>query len=216
MSNVITLDINTPSIQYLCRKDKRLARVINKVGSISYSLYGDNPYAFLIHEIIEQMLSAKVGQTIYNRLLKQCNMKISPERINNLSDEQIRSIGTSKAKVGYIRNITNAIINKILDLDIICNLTDEEAIKVLTQIKGIGNWTAKMYLIFVLDRKDILPFEDGAFLQVYCWMYKTRECSMKSVKAKCKKWKPYSSVASRFCYRALDMGITKEDFDLIK
>lgn len=97
----------------------------------------------------------------------------------------------SNAKVEYIRNITNAITNGTLDLEALKRLSDEEVVAILTKIRGIGNWTAKMYLIFVLDRQDVLPIEDGAFLQVFRWMYKTQNCNERIVTAKCKKWKPF-------------------------
>lgn len=216
MLNVVTLDMNTPSVQYLCKRDKRLAKVISMVGSISYVPHEEDAFAFLVHEIIEQMLSVKAGQKIYGRLEELCKGEISPIRISALTDEQIRSTGTSSAKVEYIRNITNAITSRTLDFSVMWQFSDDEVIASLTKIRGIGKWTAKMYLMFVLDRQDILPFEDGAFLQVYRWMYKTQDCSEKAVTAKCKKWKPYSSVASRFCYRALDAGMTKEEFHLFK
>ncbi len=216
MPNVVTLDMNTPSVQYLCQKDKRLAKVISMVGPISYVLHEEDTYSFLVHEIIEQMLSVKAGQKIYGRLEELCNGTITPERIRELTDEQIRGTGTSNAKVEYIRNITNAIIDRELNFEKMQQLSDKEVIATLTKIRGIGNWTAKMYLIFVLNRQDVLPFEDGAFLQVYRWMYKTQNFSEKAVIAKCKKWSPYSSVASRFCYRALDAGMTKEEFHLFK
>ncbi|MCI9297714.1 MAG: DNA-3-methyladenine glycosylase 2 family protein [Lachnospiraceae bacterium] len=216
MPNVVTIDMSTPSVQYLCKKDKRLAKVISMVGSISYVPHEEDAYAFLVHEIIEQMLSVKAGQKIYSRLEELCGEEISSVRIAALTDEQIRSTGTSNAKVEYIRNITNAVTNGTLDFSAMQHFSDEEVIASLTKIRGIGKWTAKMYLMFVLDRQDILPFEDGAFLQVYRWMYKTQDCSEKAVTTKCKKWKPYSSVASRFCYRALDAGMTKEEFHLFK
>lgn len=216
MPNVVTLDMNTSSVQYLCSKDKRLARVMSMVGSISYVPHKEDAYSFLIHEIIEQMLSVKAGQKIFNRLEQLCDGEISPDRICSLTDDEIRSTGTSNAKVEYIRNITDAIADGTIDFEKMACFPDEDVIKALTRIRGIGKWTAKMYLIFVLDRRDVLPFEDGAFLQVYRWMYKTQDSSEKAVAAKCKKWKPYSSIASRFCYRALDMGMTKEDFHLFK
>lgn len=91
-----------------------------------------------------------------------------------------------------------------------------DVIKKLTSVRGIGNWTAKMYLLFVLGRQDILPYEDGAFLQSYRWMYRTDECATQAVLKRCKKWKPYSSIASQYLYRALDMGLTKTEFHLNK
>jgi len=73
-----------------------------------------------------------------------------------------------------------------------------------------------MYLIFVLDRQDILPTEDTAFIQSYEWLYKTTDRSKESIEKRCKKWKPYSSIATRYLYRALDAGFTKEEFHLFK
>lgn len=215
MSKVITLNMEHPAVQYLCKKDKRLAKVIQMVGSITYSPY-TNGYPFLVHEIIEQMLSIKAGQKIYARLKELCGGIVSPNSVARLTDDEIRSIGTSKSKVAYIRNITDAIISSDLLLDDLANQTDAEVTATLTKIRGIGNWTAKMYLIFVLNRQDILPWEDGAFLQSYRWMYKTDDTSQKSVEQKCQKWKPYSSIGARFLYRALDMGLTKSEFHLFK
>lgn len=93
----------------------------------------------------------------------------------------MRSTGMSGSKVLYIRSITQNIIEGSLRLDILSEMPDIEAIKYLTQFKGIGIWTAKMYLIFVLNRQDVLPYEDGAFLQAYRWLYKTDDTSKKSV-----------------------------------
>lgn len=215
MAEPIRLTKDTPSVQYLCRQCKRLAKVIDLVSPITYTPHDENPYSFMVHEIIEQMLSVKAGAKIYSRLEELCDGQVTPARINRLSDEQIRNTGTSKLKVGYIRSLTMAADNGILDLNHMTSMTDSEIIDELTNIRGVGNWTAKMFLLFVLDRPDVLPFEDTAFLQVYRWMYKTKDCHPKKVTAKCSKWKPYSSIASRFCYRALDSGLTKEDFNLL-
>ncbi|MBE6874170.1 MAG: DNA-3-methyladenine glycosylase 2 family protein [Ruminococcus albus] len=216
MSELITLDMDTASVQYLCNKDKRLAKVISMVGTITYEPHNENPYSFLIHEIIEQMLSVKAGQKIYSRLEDLCDGMVTPKRITALSDNEIRGTGTSSSKVRCIRSVTEAVLYGDLDFDKMDTLSDEEVICSLTKLHGIGNWTAKMYLIFVLNRQDVLPIEDGAFLQVYRWMYKTQDCNKETVQNKCKKWKPYSSVAARFCYKALDTGMTKEEFHLYK
>ena len=93
-------------------------------------------------------------------------------------------------------------------------MSDEEIIKQLTKLPGIGRWTAKMYLIFSLDRPDVLPVEDVAFLQGYQWTYKTDDVSPAAVRKKCKKWSPYASIAARYMYQALDLGFTKQEFHL--
>ena len=215
MSEPIRLSINTYEVQYLAAKDKRLKKVIDMVGTIDYIPYSDG-YQFIIHEIIEQMLSIKAGAKIFSRLNDLCNGHINPASISALTDEQLRSTGTSSNKVKYIRCFTDAINNKSLVLKDLNSLPDEVVLSQLTSIKGIGTWTAKMYLIFVLNRPDILPYEDVAFLQSYKWMYKTENTSPEFIQKKCKKWKPYTSIAARFLYKALDLGFTKQEFHLKK
>ena len=216
MPNVVTLNMDHPAVQYLCNKDKRLAKVIGMVGPITYVPHNDAIYPFLVHEIIEQMLSVKAGQKIYARLESLCDGDVTPDRINSLSDDEIRGIGTSSSKVKCIRTITEAVLCGDLDFDKMRMLSDEEVIQHLTNFHGIGKWTAKMFLIFVLARPDVLPVEDGAFLQTYRWVYKTDNCDEDSVYKKCRKWKPYSSIAARFFYKALDAGMTKKEFHLFK
>lgn len=216
MAEIRVINNDNQAVQYLCQKDKRLKKLISMVGKIEYYTHTDNPYEFIIHEIIEQMLSIKVGYVLFSRLKDLCNGSILPEEINHLSDEQLKSIGISNAKVKYIRSITNDISNGKITLNDFNNMTDDEIISSLTSVHGIGPWTAKMYLIFVLDRPDVLPFEDGAFIQSYKWLYKTENIDKKLIINKCQKWKPYSSVAARYMYRALDLGLTKEEFHLYK
>ena len=215
MNNTITLTDSSPSIQHLCKRDKRLAKIIGMIGDISYKPY-DDPFKFLVHEIIEQMLSVKAGRKIYSRLEEMCNGAITPETINDFSANEIQAIGTSSAKAQYIKDLANSVVHKDLVFETLVSLPDKEVIKELTKLRGIGEWTAHMYLIFVLDRQDILPTTDVAFLQVYEWLYKTDDRSKTSVEKKCKKWKPYSSIATRYFYHALDEGYTKEEFHLFK
>ena len=116
----------------------------------------------------------------------------------------------------YIRGLTNAVESGDLDFKKLETMNDDEVINELTSLHGIGTWTAKMYLIFALNRQDVLPYEDVAFLQGYEWLYKTKDRSKAAVEKKCKKWKPYSSIAARYLYRALDSGLTKNEFHLYK
>lgn len=215
MADIITLDLHTPSVQYLCEKDRRLGKVIRMVGPITYEPHTDNPFPFLIHEIIEQMLSVKAGDKMFGRLETLCKGQVTPESIDSLSVEDVRSTGASTAKAKYMKHAASAVLAGTLDFSRFPTMTDEAALAELVRLPGIGSWTAKMYLIFVLDRQDILPFEDVAFLQSYKWLYKTQDASKASVEKRCRKWKPYSSIAARFLYRALDKGFTKEPFHLL-
>ena len=168
MEKCITIDLRNPKIQYLCERDKRLKKLISMVGPIQYTIRdSDDSYRFLIHEIIEQMLSVKAGNAIFNRLNSLCNEEITPEVVAGLSDAQIRSIGTSNTKVSFIRSITNSVLSGELNFPDLENMSDDEVLRTLISIRGIGTWTAKMYLLFVLNRENILPFEDVAFLQAY-------------------------------------------------
>ena len=217
MEKCITIDLRNPKIQYLCERDKRLKKLISMVGPIQYTIRdSDDSYRFLIHEIIEQMLSVIAGNAIFNRLNSLCNEEITPEVVAGLSDAQIRSIGTSNTKVSFIRSITNSVLSGELNFPDLENMSDDEVLRTLISIRGIGTWTAKMYLLFVLNRENILPFEDVAFLQAYQWLYKTSDRSSNAVIKKCKKWSQYSSYAARYLYRALDTGLTKEEFHLFK
>lgn len=213
---VITLDQKSPAIIHLCKRDKRLAKVISIVGPITYMTYEGQEFSFLVREIIEQMLSKKAAENINQRLVDLCGGTVTPEIITQVSNERIQSIGTSKPKVTYIKNLAQAVATGTVDFKALKDAPNHEVIKALTSVKGISLWTAKMYLIFVLDRQDILPYEDVAFLRSYKWMYKTEDTTPAAIKKKCQKWAPYISTGSRYLYRALDMGLTKNEFHLFK
>lgn len=209
---LIAINMDSPSVQYLSKKDSRLKKLISEIGDITYTLHDEDSFVFLVHEIIEQMLSVKAGQAIFNRLVELCDGEITPEAISDLSDEKIKSIGTANSKVRCIRFLTNAVRSGEIDFKRMASMSDDQIMKELMSIKGIGKWTTKMYLIFALDRQDVLPYEDVAFLQAFTWLYGIKDRSPEVVIKKCKKWSPYSSIASRYLYRALDTGLTKRDF----
>ena len=127
-----------------------------------------------------------------------------------MDEKVIKSIGTSSQKVRYIKHLTERVVSGRIDLSSLQNYSDEDVMNTLTDIPGIGNWTAKMFLIFVLDRPDILPYEDGAFKQSFKWLYETDDVSIENITNTCSCWSPYASTASRYLYRALDSGLTKQ------
>lgn len=213
--NSFSYTLDSYPIKYLCSKDKHLSKVILSLGDLVYSVHSDS-FAFLAHEIVEQMLSVQAGNKIYSRLVSLCNDTVTPTQILELSPEEIKATGMSYKKVHCLIDLAREIENNTIRFDRFPAMSDIEIINSLTQIKGIGAWTSKMYLMFVLNRLDILPYEDGAFLQSYRWLYNTSDCKPESVKKRCKKWKPYSSLAARYMYRALDSGMTKTPFHLYK
>lgn len=210
---IVNLNNQHPAVQYLKGKCPIISKVIDLVGDIDYEVWSDG-YEFVVHEIVEQMLSTKAGNAIFRRLKEICGGIVSVDRICKLSDEQIRSTGMANSKVRYIRNFTEAIVNKDINLKDLEPLEDSEIMKILMTVKGIGQWTSKMYLIFVLDRPNVLPIEDAAFLQSYKWAFNTTDISKQAIENNCRNWHPYKSIASRFMYRALDMGFVKQPFIL--
>jgi DNA-3-methyladenine glycosylase II len=208
MGNTITFSLNSPEIQYLIQRDGKLGAIIQRIGPMTYTTYTDG-YSFLIHEIIEQMLSVKAGQKIFSRLVDLCEGKLTPDRVSSLSFEEIKSIGTATSKVRFIQEITNEVLSGNLNFDELNSLSDEDAYKKLMSIRGIGNWTASMYLLFVKNSQDVLPYDDAAFLQTFKWLYKKQKVNKNIVQNKCHKWSPYSSLGARYFYKALDTGLTK-------
>lgn len=208
---VYVLNKNSESVKYLIKKDKRFEKVVDLVGKITYMTYSD-PYIFLLDTIIGQMLSNKVADILTERVHQLCNDSVTPDAIALISDEKLREVGISYSKISFIRNLTNAINSKELSFENLNNLSDEEVIKIITKVKGIGPWSAKMFLIFVMNRSDVLPYEDVAFLQGYKWMFNARKMTPSAIKSKCTKWHPYCSVAARFLYKILDRGFTKKPY----
>lgn len=198
-------------LEHLKRVDSRLAKVIEVIGDLQIGTYNtsSDEFNFLVREIVGQMISSGVKKVILQRLQDLCSNNICHETLNNLTVEQLRSIGLSTAKSGYIINLANLVSSKSIDFDHINSLDDEGVIKELIKIRGVGKWTAKMYLIFFLQRENILPYEDGAFLQAYKWLYNTKNVAPESISRKCRKWKPYQSIGARYMYQALDRGLTK-------
>lgn len=208
MEQVRKLNNESEAVIYLKNRCPRLSRIIDVVGEITYVPYSDY-YAFLVHAIIEQMLSVKVGKVLYERLEVLCGGRVEPNSVIELSFDEIHSIGLSRHKVSYILSLTESIVHGALDLGSLYKLSDQEIIRELKRIKGIGSWTAKMFLIFCLDRPDVLPFEDLTFVSTYKWAYNARKTTSTSISRRLKKWKPYSSIGARYLYKAFDSGLTK-------
>lgn len=195
-------------ISYLKAKDARLSKVIDRIGDLEIHEHSDS-FRFLVEEIVGQMLSATVRDVLISRLETLCDQNVNPISICALDIADLRSIGLSNSKASFILNLAALVRDKQLDFSLLTQMTDEEVVRYLMAIKGVGIWTSKMYLLFFLKRDDVLPVEDVAFLQAFKWLYGIKNPSRDTIERRCKKWKPYSSLASRYMYRALDTGLTK-------
>ena len=202
------ISIKDAAAQHLIQADPMLGKLILRIGDIECNVHPDS-FSFLVEEIIGQMLSNKMADVLIERFTYLCDGRICSATVSKLSVTDVRALGISRAKAEYIINFAKLIESQEYSLKQIELLDDKEAMRRLTHIKGVGAWTAKMYLLFVLMRPDILPFEDAAFMQGFKWLYPDAEITPSSVCARCSCWSPYSSIAARYLYRAVDCGFTK-------
>ncbi len=185
-------------IEYLKKKDKRLAAVIEQVGMIKREVNPDLFYS-LIDSIVGQQISTKAHQTIRTRILTSLG-SITPASINNLSLEELQQFGISFRKAEYIQIATQKVIDGEIDLNALQNLPDEEVIAELTKIKGVGVWTAEMLLLFSMQRPNILSFGDLAIQRGLRILYRHRHIDKKKHLRYWKRYTPYSSVASLYLW----------------
>lgn len=161
--------ITTEELDYLRNTDEKMRKLIDIVGDIDRE-YIPNPFIALLNSIVFQQLSYKAATTIWGRFEKLVK-EITPKKILIHSDEELRECGLSKTKVQYVKNIANAVLNGRLNLERINELSNEEIVGQLIAIKGIGVWTAEMFLIFSLCRKDIISYGDLGIRRGIKWLY---------------------------------------------
>lgn len=193
---------------HLRRVDPVLARVIDAVGPYRPAdRSGGTHFEALIRAIVFQQLSGKAAATIHNRLLD-----LFPDReptaalILDMPDETLRNVGLSRQKIGYLRDLAARVHQGNLPLGHVDALADEELISHLVQVKGIGKWTAQMFLMFKLGRPDVLPDLDLGIQNAIKRAYRRRKCTPRDVLRIGAKWAPYSSVACWYLWRSLDNG----------
>lgn len=217
MAKKVCYEITDPEILYLRNCDPNLDFAIQLIGKLEYTLHEDS-FGFFVETIIGQMLSNKVADVINERFSKLCKGRVTPETVLDLDVQDIRKIGVSLDKSRYILEFAKVVNDNQHFFADLRELPDKEILSKLQKIRGIGGWSAKMYLIFVLDRKDVLPYEDGAFLQSIKWLYGVEEKNRNHplIKKLCEKWSPYTSIAARYLYRVLDSGMTKQDINKVK
>lgn len=203
-----TLTKDTPEVAYLMERDWRLRHLIEAVGDLGYEVTG-GAYEHVAHSVIEQMLSMRVGRAIEGRLRGLCGGEITCESILSLSFEEIRSCGIAARKASTLQELARTLPE--CELRALAELPDDDVRAALMSVRGIGKWTADMFLIFYLGRPDVLPVEDGAVRQVFRWLYGAPLTDENVREVVCSLWRPYSSTAVRYMYRALNMGIVNEN-----
>ena len=154
--------------------------------------------------IIYNMIKYPLIHSSWNKLEIKI-IRIKPKIIATTHSGTLKSVGLSRQKVGYLKNLANAFIEKKIKIKTWEKMTDEEIIQDLIQIKGIGRWTAEMFLIFNLCRADIFPLDDIGMIKGLCKLYDiSYPTERKTIINIGKKWKPYRSVATWYLWRSLD------------
>jgi 3-methyladenine DNA glycosylase/8-oxoguanine DNA glycosylase len=197
------------SVSHLKRVDPVLARVIDAVGPCRIQLRTDGThFQALTRSIIYQQLSGKAASTILARFNALFPLNApTPELVLTMRDEQLRAVGLSRQKIGYIRDLSSKVSSGELPLDAVEAMTDDDLIAHLVQVKGIGRWTAQMFLLFRLGRRDVLPELDLGIQNAVRRAYRLRKRpTPKRLKSLGAKWSPHSSVAAWYLWRSLENG----------
>ncbi|WP_019157249.1 DNA-3-methyladenine glycosylase family protein [Robertmurraya massiliosenegalensis] len=195
-------------VKHLAKVDPKLEKLIKNVGTIDIPLSTDF-YCSTVKRIIGQQLSLKAAQTIIGRV-ENIWQNFNPELLEDISDDLICGCGVSFPKLKYIRDLTQKYLTREVDFSTIHMLDDEEVIKTLTNIKGIGKWTAEMFLIFSLGRLDVLSYGDVSIKNAIRWLYQIEKEQSLDLDYFYEKWQPYNSIASLYLWGAIDLGFVKK------
>jgi DNA-3-methyladenine glycosylase II len=164
-----------------------------------------DPFTALTHAIISQQLSSKAAGTIAGRFDALCGGRPTPGGIAAVSDAQLRVVGLSGQKVRYVRDLCARVADGSLPLQRLDALADDQVIEALTQVKGIGRWTAEMFLMFRLHRPDVLPVGDLGIVKAVQRAYRLRKTpDAARLEQIGEPWRPYRSVACWYLWASLD------------
>ena len=192
--------------EHFRKVDPILYPVIEKVGVFGPKV-SDDHFSELCEIIINQQLSDKAAATIFGRFRKLFPQeKITPQALLKLAAEKIRSCGTSNAKVSFLKDLAAKVLPEELRLDQLNKLSDDLIIKKLTKVKGIGPWSAEMFLMFSLGRDDVFSHGDLGLRNAIKKLYKfKKEPTKKQIEKIVEKWKPYRTYACRILWKSLEI-----------
>lgn len=194
------------AIRHLNTVDPIMKNLIRQAGPFTLKL-DRNRFGMLVRSILSQQISTAAARSIRLRLNALIEpMPLSAEAIVSLTDEQLRSAGLSRQKASYLKDLSERVLDQRLRLERIGRLSDDDAINELVQVKGIGRWTAQMFLIFSLGRLDVFPHDDLGVRSSIKELYELEELPNKQQSHEiAAMWKPYSSIATWYCWRLIDV-----------
>lgn len=185
-------------IDYLKSRDKKLAAAIEQIGHIERKV-DDDLFSSVVHHIIGQQISAAAQATLWRRLSKKAGT-INEENILALGRDELQSIGMTYKKADYILDFFEKARDGSFDIPALRNMTDEQVIKELSSLKGIGVWTAEMIMTFCMQRPDVVSFGDLAILRGMRMLYRHRKIDKVKFDRCRKRYSPYGTVASLYLW----------------
>jgi DNA-3-methyladenine glycosylase II len=192
------------AIEHLKQADPVLAGIIEQVGPYGIKFF-DPDFETLVKSIVSQQLSGKVAKTIYGRLIAAAGGRLTPESLLKLRPARMRALGLSRQKIEYIRDLARHSRAGKVDFTKLPDCSDSEVIEHLTAVKGIGVWTAHMFLIFALRRPNVLPTGDLGIRAAIRKAYGLQELPKPSeIESMARGWHPYCTVASWYLWRSLE------------
>jgi DNA-3-methyladenine glycosylase II len=193
------------AIQHLTASDPVLARIIAEVGAFN-PRRAEPTFEALARSIVFQQLAGKAALAIWNRLAERTGAPVTPEAVLKLRMSTLRKIGLSQQKAGYLRDLAKRTVEGEIKFAALHALSDDEIIATLTRVKGIGVWTAHMFLMFALQRPNVLPVGDFGIRSAMKKHYRMRDLpSPKRMQKIARTWHPYCSVACWYLWRSLDV-----------
>lgn len=196
--NVNYFKYGEKEINYLKKADKKLGAEIDRIGMIKREVDPD-VFSALITSVIGQQISTKAAATVTSRLMKLAKA-LTPENIANIEADTIQKCGMSLRKADYIKGIAQAAITEEIDFENLHKLSDEEIIKELTTLKGVGEWTGEMLLIHSLQRPNVLSYKDLGIRRGIMRLYGLEELLKKDFEVYREKYSPYGTVASMYLW----------------
>ena len=193
----------------LLKRDKKMQVLIKKFGRPDFN-QGQDYFQSLLRSIVFQQLSGKAAQTIYERLVSLIpkTSNLCPNEVLKLDKDEMRKAGLSSQKINYVRNLADYFDKNSLKKKDVEEMTDEEISKELTKIKGIGRWTVDMFLMFTLNRSDILPYKDLGIQKGIMKILNMKNLPSKKEMENCsRKWRPYRTIACWYLWRMADEKI---------
>jgi DNA-3-methyladenine glycosylase II len=192
------------AIHHLRRSDPVLAGIIDRVGDYRIE-FRDPDFETLVKSIVYQQLSGRVANVIFGRLARAAGGKITPENILKLRPARMRAVGLSGQKTEYIRDLARHTRDGRVRFEELPELPDEEVMARLTAVKGIGVWTAHMFLIFALRRHDVLPTGDLGIRNAIRKAYGLKALPLPGeIESMAERWRPFCTVASWYLWRSLE------------